>query len=374
MEQHEKSAARAKRGTLVSVVGMGLNLLLAGAKIAAGLLFGLVSVLADGINNLSDCGSSAVSLVSFRIAAKPADKEHPFGHQRAEYVASMIIGCIILALAVGLLRESVACVAEGSLTSAEPLVFAVLGVSVLVKGGMFFFYRFMSRSMGGSDPLLGAAKDSACDCLATLAAIIGTLVSMYANVPSADGWAGIFVALFILWQGVGVLREAGSKLLGQAPEGEQLDALRACILKGEGVLGVHDVRLFSYGPEHLFATAHVERDASEPAMLSHEALDRLERKVREELGIDLTSHLDPVDLNDEEAQRLEAEVRGKTQGLFEGLDLHDFRLVRGAKNKVVFELGIPFDCPVKDSELKNDAERAVRIFGDYEPSVTVERE
>ena len=150
---------------------MGLNLLLAGAKIAAGLLFGLVSVLADGINNLSDCGSSAVSLVSFRIAAKPADKEHPFGHQRAEYVASMIIGCIILALAVGLLRESVACVAEGSLTSAEPLVFAVLGVSVLVKGGMFFFYRFMSRSMGGSDPLLGAAKDSACDCLATLAAI-----------------------------------------------------------------------------------------------------------------------------------------------------------------------------------------------------------
>lgn len=374
MELTSKSAARAKQGTLVSVVGMGLNLLLAGAKIAVGLLFGLVSVLADGINNLSDCGSSAVSLVSFRIAAKPADKEHPFGHQRAEYVASMIIGCIILALAVELLRESVERVTAGSSASAEPLVFVVLGVSVLVKGGMFFFYRFMSRSMGGSDPLLSAAKDSACDCLATLAAIVGTLVSMYANVPSADGWAGIFVALFILWQGVGVLREAGSKLLGQAPEGEQLDALRACILKGEGVLGVHDVRLFSYGPEHLFATAHVERDASEPAMLSHEALDRLEREVREQLGIDLTSHLDPVDLNDEEAQRLEAEVRVKTQGLFEGLDLHDFRLVRGAKKTLVFEAAVPFDCKAKDKEIASALKAKVLELGDLDCSVWVERQ
>ncbi len=374
MSDLSESAARAKRGTLASIAGMGLNLLLAGAKIAAGLLFGLVSVLADGINNLSDCGSSAVALVSFRIAAKPADKEHPFGHQRAEYVASMIIGCIILALAVELLRESIDCILEGSVASATPLVFVVLGVSVLVKGGMFFFYRAMSRSMGGSDPLLGAAKDSACDCLATLAAIAGTLVSMYADVPSADGWAGCFVALFIMWQGVGVLREAGSKLLGQAPDRSELDALRACILKGEGVLGVHDVRLFSYGPQHLFATAHVERDAGEPAMLSHEALDRLEREVRKELGIDLTSHLDPVDLHDEEALSLERAVRERTQGLYEGLDLHDFRLVRGAKKTLVFEAAVPFDCKAKEKEIAAALKEKVKELGDYECSVWVERE
>ena len=374
METQSKGAARAKRGTVASIVGMFLNLLLAGAKIAAGLVFGLVSVLADGINNLSDCGSSGVALVSFRIAAKPADKEHPFGHQRAEYVASMIIGCIILALAVELLRESVDRVTEGGIASASPLVFAVLGASVAVKGGMFFFYRFMSRSMGGSDPLLGAAKDSACDCLATLAAIAGTLISMYAHVPSADGWAGVLVALFIVWQGVGVLREAGSKLLGQAPDRAQLDALRACILKSAGVLGVHDVRLFSYGPQHLFATAHVERDASEPAMLSHEALDRLEREVRKELGIDLTSHLDPVDLNDEEAITLERAVRERVRGMIEGLDLHDFRLVRGAKKTLVFEAAVPFACKQKEKEIAAALAERVKSLGDYDCSVWVERQ
>ena len=374
MDLTEKTAARAKKGTLASVIGMICNLVLAGAKIAAGLVFGLVSVLADGINNLSDCGSSAVALVSFRIAAKPADKEHPFGHQRAEYVASMIIGCIILALGVELLRESIDTVIEGARTEASPVVFAVLGASVAVKAGMYFFYRAMAKAMGGSDPLVSAAKDSACDCIATLAAIVGTLVSMYGDIPSADGWAGILVALFIMWQGVGVLKEAGSKLLGQAPDRAQLDDLRACILKGEGVLGVHDVRLFSYGPQHLFATAHVERDANEPAMLSHEALDRLEREVRKELGIDLTSHLDPVDLNDEEAQHLEHEVREKTKGLYEGLDLHDFRLVRGAKKTLVFEAAVPFDCKAKDKEIAAKLSKLVKELGDLDCSVWVERE
>ena len=374
MDLTEKTAARAKKGTLASVIGMICNLVLAGAKIAAGLVFGLVSVLADGINNLSDCGSSAVALVSFRIAAKPADKEHPFGHQRAEYVASMIIGCIILALGVELLRESIDTVIEGARAEASPIVFAVLGASVAVKAGMYFFYRAMAKAMGGSDPLVSAAKDSACDCIATLAAIVGTLVSMYGDIPSADGWAGILVALFIMWQGVGVLKEAGSKLLGQAPDRAQLDDLRACILKGEGVLGVHDVRLFSYGPQHLFATAHVERDSSEPAMLSHEALDRLEREVRKELGIDLTSHLDPVDLNDEEAQHLEHEVRERTKGLYDGLDLHDFRLVRGAKKTLVFEAAVPFDCKAKDKEIAAKLSKTVKELGDLDCSVWVERE
>lgn len=374
MDLTEKTAARAKKGTLASVIGMICNLVLAGAKIAAGLVFGLVSVLADGINNLSDCGSSAVALVSFRIAAKPADKEHPFGHQRAEYVASMIIGCIILALGVELLRESIDTVIEGARAEASPVVFAVLGASVAVKAGMYFFYRAMAKAMGGSDPLVSAAKDSACDCFATLAAIVGTLISMYGDIPSADGWAGILVALFIMWQGVGVLKEAGSKLLGQAPDRAQLDDLRACILKGEGVLGVHDVRLFSYGPQHLFATAHVERDSSEPAMLSHEALDRLEREVRKELGIDLTSHLDPVDLNDEEAQHLEHEVRERTKGLYEGLDLHDFRLVRGAKKTLVFEAAVPFDCKANDKEIALKLTKLVKELGDLDCSVWVERE
>ena len=360
---------------VASIVGMFLNLLLAGAKIAAGLVFGLVSVLADGINNLSDCGSSGVALVSFRIAAKPADKEHPFGHQRAEYVASMIIGCIILALAVELLRESVDRVIEGGISSASPLVFAVLGASVAVKGGMFFFYRFMSRSMGGSDPLLGAAKDSACDCLATLAAIAGTLISMYAHVPSADGWAGILVALFILWQGIGIFKDAGSKLLGQAPDETLVEDLKKTIVSKDKVLGIHDLHIYCYGNNAYFATVHVEMDAALPPLESHEILDELEIEVKEKLGVSLTAHLDPIDLNDSEARELEAKVADVIKkDVSPDLRIHDFRLIRGAVDKAIFDAVAPFDCKIKDEDLRTAIEIAVGAIGKYIPVVTIERE
>ncbi len=370
MEKNNKKNGAA--GQRVSAVGIVCNLILAAAKIAAGAIAGLVSVVADGINNLSDCGSSAVSLVSFRVAEKPADREHPYGHRRIEYVASMIIAFLVLALAVELLRESVETIASGAVSESVWWLYVVLGGSVLVKAGMFFFYRVGARRLD-SDTLRAAATDSACDCIASLAVVLGMVLSTYTP-WKADGYVGIAVALFILWQGACVLKEAGSKLLGQAPDEALVRRVREILLAGEGILGVHDLKIYGYGKGVTFATAHAEMDARLPALASHETLDGLERKVLAETGVSLTLHLDPVMLDDEEAKELESRVRAAVEGLAEGVNLHDFRLVRGAKNKVVFELGIPFDCPVKDSELKNDAERAVRIFGDYEPSVTVERE
>lgn len=363
---------RIRRGKIVSAIGIALNFCLAALKIAFGLMFGFISVFADGVNNLSDCGSGAVSLVSFRIAAKPADKEHPYGHERAEYIASMIIGFLVLLLAVELLRESVEKILSGKLSENFGGIYLLLGLSVAVKAGMFVFYRINARLLQ-SDALKAASLDSACDCLATLAVIIGLVISQFTGFP-AEGYAGAAVALFIVWEGFRIVREASSKLLGQAPDPVFLEKIRALILSGEGVLGVHDLRAYRYGAHKLFASAHVEMDAALPALASHEVIDGLERRVLAELGVEFTAHLDPVDLSDGEAKELEERIRAAAEGITEGLDLHDFRLVRGSVKKIIFEAGVPFACPEKDAEIKNNLERAVRVLGDYEPVVTVERE
>ena len=370
MEQNEK--LRTRRGILVSAVGIILNFLLAAAKIACGALTGLVSLAADGANNLSDCGSGIASLVSFRISSKPADKEHPYGHQRAEYIASLLIGFFVLLLAAGLIRESVEKIVAGGTASGNVWAYALLGASIAVKAGMFVFYRVNAKKID-SDTLRAAARDSACDCVATAAVGVGLLLTRFCGF-AADGYAGLLVALFIVWQGIAIEREAGSKLLGQAPDPELLEKIRAIILNGNGVLGLHDLRAYRYGPNKFFASAHIEMPAELSAIASHEIIDGLERKIFAELGVELTAHLDPVDVRDEEAKLLQERVRAATEGMVSGLELHDFRLVRGAKTKAVFEIGIPYSCPKSDREVQNDVERAVRVLGDYEPVVGIERE
>ena len=354
------------------LIGLACNLILAAGKIAAGALTGLLSVLADGVNNFSDSGGSIVALISFRVSGKPADREHPYGHGRAEYVATMCIAFLVLVLAVELARESVEKVLGGAESVAAWWVYLVLGISVAVKAGMFLMYRIVARRTG-SDPLRAAATDSACDCVATLAVLAGPLIAQFAGFP-ADGWTGILGAAFIAWQGVRLLKEAGSKLLGQAPDAQLVARIREMLLAGEGVRGVHDIRVYGYGRGVTFATAHVEMDASLPALTSHTVLDGLERAVQEKTGVQLTLHLDPVVPDDAEAKELEERVRAAVEGMAEGMNLHDFRLLRGVRTKVVFEVGIPFDCPVRDADLRSSVEQAVRVLGDYDPVVTVERE
>lgn len=366
-----QSKMRSRKGIFASVIGLICNFVLAAAKITAGLLTGLVSVVADGVNNLSDGGSCFISLISFRIAEKPADKEHPYGHQRAEYVAAMCISFLVLALAVELFRGSVEKIISGEYGEANLLVLIVLAVSVLAKLGMFFFYRIYAKKTD-SETLRAAATDSACDCLATLAAGVGALLLRFGI--AADGWVGILVALFIFWQGVKILLDSGSKLLGQAPPPELYAKVKERILREEGILGLHDLKIYSYGPNKRFATVHIETDAREPALVTHELLDKIEHAVKTEFEIDLTAHLDPVALDDSEAVELEQRVRAAVEGIVENMNVHDFRVVRGIKTRVVFEVGIPFSCKTKDAELESDICRAVKVLGDYVPVVTIERE
>ena len=365
--------ARERAGRRASFFGIGLNFLLAVCKLLVGYFTGLVSVLADGFNNLSDCGSSAVSLVSFRIAAKPADKEHPYGHRRAEYVATMLISCIVLLLAFELLRESAGKLIEGEVSRGGLLVYLLLGASILVKGGMFVYYRLVASRID-SDALRAAAVDSACDCIATLAALIGVLISEYAHVP-ADGWAGIVVSLFIAWQGVGLLRETSSKLLGQAPDPALIEAIKTRILSGHGVLGMHDLRVYGYGPGKYFASVHVEVDARVPVLEAHEIVDAVERDFAEHTEVELTGHLDPIVTDDARTNALRARIAEKLSALDPAWTMHDFRVVWGEQiTKVLFDLAVPFACTRTEKEILSAVTEAVRREGPFEPNVTVERE
>lgn len=364
-----KAVSQKKKGILLYTMGIVCNLCLSAAKIAVGLFFGFVSMMADGFNNLSDCGSGAVALVSLFIAEKPADREHPFGHRRAEYIAALITGCFVIAVAVELLRESI----ENILLTSEPAgafyVYLVLGISVVVKLGMFVLYRLYAKKYD-SPSLKAAATDSLCDCIATFAVAVGAALVPY--LPSADGWAGIAVSLFILWQGVKLLKEASSKLLGQA-DPDLAERIKAIFLATDGILGVHDLQVYSYGKDAVFATIHAEMDAGLSMLAAHTVIDGLEMQVKKETGVRLTVHLDPVDLTNLEESRLRIKVTEAARALADGAELHDFRLIPDT-NRVEFDVGVPYNCRRTDEELSEALTKIVGAFGDFEPVIRIERE
>lgn len=364
-----KAPSRKHNGILICLAGIVCNLLLSAGKIAVGLLFGFVSMMADGFNNLSDCGSGIVALVSLFIAEKPADRKHPFGHRRAESIAALIAGCFVMLLAVELLRESIGNLSGSHAPVGSWLIYLVLGLSIGVKLGMFALYR-LSAKRSGSDALRAAATDSLCDCLATLAVIVGAGLSSIA--PSADGWAGIVVSLFIFWQGVKILMEASSKLLGQADPALS-ERIQKLLLAADGILGVHDLQIYSYGKDAVFATIHAEMDAGMTMLAAHTVIDGLEMQVRRETGVQLTIHLDPVDLTNREESSLKIKVFEEARKLADGLEMHDFRLIPGT-NRVEFDVGVPYSCRTSDAALAEALTEIVKSFGDYQPIIRIERE
>ena len=368
----QKSFSRKRSGIGTSIIGLLCNLMLSVAKITVGTLFNLVSVVADGLNNLSDMGSSAVSLISFFISEKPADKKHPYGHHRAEYVATMATGFIILLVAVELLRECIGKIIDGTSAQSSVIIYAVLGASVAVKAAMFVFYRIMAKKLS-SDALKAAAIDSISDCFATFAVIIGAIITQFTG-KSADGWIGIIVAAFIAWQGIKILYEQASKLIGQAVNPELTDGVGQLILSTEGVLGMHDLRIFSYGENKYFATVHISLDAQLPALDAHLILDEIETDLLEKFGVNLTAHLDPVDLKDEEGRQTQDKITAAVLNIAENIKLHDFRLIRGANTKAVFDVSIPYTVKQSDEEIRKRIENTVAEICDFTPVITVDRE
>lgn len=361
-------------GKKASIIGFLTNLCLAVGKIIAGLLSGLISVTADGLNNLSDCGSSAVSLISFKISSKPADKEHPYGHERIEYVSSMIVSFLILFIAYELVMESVGKILSPTLFDFSLLAFVVLLVSILLKFFLYFYYKHTSKLIN-SDLLKASAIDSLSDCISTSIVLISMIVGKLFNI-NIDGYAGLVVAVFIAIAGINILKEVISKLIGQAPDKEIFESIKSRILRHKDVLGIHDLNVYCYGPNKYFASVHIELDSKTDSLVAHELIDDIEREFLQNTNIVLTGHHDPIVIDDEEVNKMREIVSKLVKDIDDSFSMHDFRMVKGPnKTNVIFEVAIPFDTKLSETDIISQLKKHIKaIDSKYMPVIMVEKQ
>lgn len=350
-QKTQDASVRANVGRLSGTVGIILNLLLAGFKIVVGLIFGAISVLADGLNNLSDCGSNIISLIGFKLAGKPADKDHPYGHQRMEYVASLMVGVVVITLALQLLSESVSKLISPEQAAFSWWTIAALGVSVAVKLWLYVFNRRLGRSYN-SELLCATATDSISDACATVAILIAVVVIKFTGWTFLDGAMGIVVSVVIAFAGIGIIRNTMSSLLGEAPDKQLAQDICKRVLAYNGVLGVHDLNVHNYGPSRYYASLHVEVDSRVDVMESHELIDSIERDFAENTDIMLVIHLDPIVVGDPELDAYKKELIGIVAELDKQFSLHDLRMVKGpTATNLIFDVAITFDTRLTDREI-----------------------
>ena len=370
--QNNEVEKRNVHGKIAGFIGILVNVFLAAGKIAVGAIFGAISILADGLNNLTDCGSSMISVLSFKLSAKPADKEHPYGHERIEYICSLIVAFVILLVAFETLKESINKIITPSPIAFSYWAIAMLCASILVKCGLYFYYRSVARKIN-SEILKAAATDSLTDCISTSVVLLTLLVSKFASV-NIDGYASALVALFIAWSGIGILRETFSKLIGQAPDEQMSSDIKNRILAHKEVLGVHDLAVYSYGPNKYFASVHIEVDANVDVLVSHELVDEIEREFIQNTNIILTGHLDPIVTNDERVNALRAQVQEMVKAIDSRFSIHDFRMVFGEKRtNVLFDVALPFDSTLCKEKIKAEIENGIVALDEkYCPIVVLE--
>lgn len=350
-DRENPAASHSAIGKLSGVVGVVCNVLLFAGKLIMGLLAGSVSIVADAVNNLSDAASSVITFWGFRMAQRPADKNHPYGHARYEYLSGFVVATLILFIGFELAKSSI-----GRIINPNPIVFStftilVMVLSILVKLWMSFFFRSLGKRIL-STTLQATSADSRNDVIATSAVLLGCLVHHFFGV-NLDGWIGLLVALFILYSGVGIARETISPLLGKRADQALLDRIGQLILDHEGILGIHDLLVHDYGPGQYFASVHVELSAEEDPQVCHEIIDDIECDALRELNVNLVIHYDPVATNDTELSEMRAVMEEIIVGIHPELSMHDFRMIRGSKHtKLVFDLAVPYSMNGQQQEFK----------------------
>ena len=358
-ENADAPAVHAAVGKLAGVTGVVCNCLLFSFKLAVGLISGAVSVVADALNNLSDAASSVVTLLGFRLAQRPADRDHPYGHARYEYLSGLIVAALILLIGAELTESSVRKIFCPTPVDASAVTLVVLLCSIGLKFWMSGFFASLGKKIR-STTLKAASVDSRNDVIASTAVLLGCLIEWLFHV-SVDGYVGLAVALFILYSGISVARETVSPLLGERADKKLVDNISSLVLSYEKVLGVHDLLVHDYGPGQCFASVHVELSAREEPLVCHDIIDAIECDVLEKLNVHLVIHYDPVLDNDEEWEQLRAITQEIIRGIDTRLSMHDFRIVRGAEQpKLVFDLAVPYGMTTERKELKCRIDAALK--------------
>ena len=373
-ENKSDPKVRSRCGSAVSIIGIIVNLLLAAFKLAAGILSGAISIIADAVNNLSDAGSQVVSLITFKISAKPADRNHPFGYARIEYVASMIVSFLILFVSVSLFSESIDKIINPSKTDYSILVMIILGVSVIGKLWLFFFGRSAGKKIN-SDVIRAAATDSLSDAGATLAVLISAIISRLCKID-IDGYMGIGVAIMIFIAGIKVLNETKNSILGSAPEPEVVEGIHNIVKEYPQILGIHDMVVHNYGPGNTICSFHAEVDGKIDVFETHDCIDNVERRLYNDLGIRATIHMDPIVTDDEKVTALRISVAAAVKKIDERLTIHDFRYVEGTTHSnLIFDVTVPFEIKENNERIKElVSDKISEIDPNYFAVITVDRE
>lgn len=370
-QQVQRTDVRERYGTLAAAVGILSNIFLCIIKGLIGLFSGSIAVTADAVNNLSDAGSSVITLLAFKIAGKPADEEHPYGHARMEYISGMAVSFIIILLGLELMGSSFEKILHPEEVGVSALTYLVLIVSIAVKLWQGMFNRNLGKRIS-SEALQATAADSLNDVFSTGAVLLSTLVYQFTAIP-IDGWVGMLVAIFITVSGVKLIMETGSPLLGQAPDPQMVRELEEKITAYDGVIGIHDLQVHNYGPGRVFATVHAEVPANRDILVSHDIIDNIEREVGHEMNLNLVIHMDPVVTDDERLNQLHAQVQQIVAGIDSNLSMHDFRAVFGPTHtNLVFDVVVPPGFSLSDSELSRRIEQQVQALGSYFCVITVD--
>ncbi len=350
-KNYSDSAVRQSYGMLTGAVGIVLNLILFGGKLFAGIITGAISITADAVNNLSDAGSSLVTMAGMRMAGRPADKEHPFGHGRLEYVSGLIVSFIILLMGYELGKDSIMKIIHPEEVTFSLLSVGILVASVLVKLYICIYNRKFGKLINSS-AMKATAMDSLSDCISTAAVIIGLVVFAVFNV-NIDGYVGVLVAVFILKTGIEAAKESLAPLIGQPPEKEFVDGIEKTVMEYEGVVGIHDLIVHNYGVGNNIISLHAEVPSEMGFMEAHELVDLIENDLREKYGALATVHMDPVETKNEVANEHKALVKKIISEISPSISMHDFRMTDGIKNRnLIFDVVVPYSLKISDAEIK----------------------
>lgn len=356
----EGAALRRAYGILCCVVGIGLNVLLFAGKYLAGSLSGSIAITADAFNNLSDAGSSLLTLIGFKFAGMKADAEHPFGHGRFEYLSGLMVAAAIILMGFELFKSSLTKILNPSPVDAGLLPMAILAVSICVK----FYMSAYNRSIGSklSSPAMKAtAADSMSDVAATSVVLLSMLVDRFSGI-NVDGWCGMLVALFILYAGYNAAKDTISPLLGQPPDPELIEQIKEITLSYKEIVGIHDLVVHDYGPGRLMISLHGEVMGDGDIFELHDVIDRAEKELKNRLGCDAVIHMDPIAVDDGEISRMKEAVTVLVQSVDEAISLHDFRMVKGpTRTNLIFDIVVPFKAPLTDEEI---VERIVSLVAE----------
>ena len=353
---------RFRYGLVAGIFGIISNALLCVFKLIVGIIGNSITIVADAINNFSDAGSSVVTLVGFKLSATPPDNDHPFGHARYEYITSLLVSVTVLFIGILLLKSSIEKCITPEAVSVNVYTYIVLGAAIAMKLVQMLIYLDFSKAIN-SDALKASAADSRNDVLATVAVLISTIVIDVAGDKispkvSVDGIMGIAVSAFIIVSSILLVKESISPILGEKPSKELVDKITAKILSYDGVIGVHDLVVHSYGENHCFVVAHVEVPQDVEITKSHDVIDNIEHDFWNEMHVRITIHMDPVDTKNEKLAELKLRAQNALANLDEELSLHDFRIVSGQTHtNMLFDVVIPYDSKLSLDDVKNAMER-----------------